>query len=226
MSAKLFSTTPIIKHSLASPLTNILFNSELAIENIKNQNNYCPHNELHSVILNAQYIKSLLFLTETEQTYLFSPQKALAELIKMNNQTKLRQSLVSRVSLPVKKFLLGNRLLFQETIVCLLNNAFESYQQNTNNKLIFLSAIEKENNCLISVADAGQGMTWLEKNLASLPFQSRKNQHSGLGLFFAKQTIEKDLQGKIVINSKKNKGTTIEVTLPFYRGEAGNQNHA
>lgn len=218
MPKKLFSTTPIIKHSLATPLTNILFNSEIAIENIKSKNSYCPQNELNSVITNAKYIKSLLYLTEKQQKYIFSPQKALFELIKMNNQTKLKQSLVSRVSLPIKKFINGNKLLFQETLVCLLNNAFESYQQNTKNKLVFLSAIEKDNNCLISVVDGGKGMNWLEKNLASLPFNSNKNKHSGLGLFFAKQTIEKDFHGKLSIKSKKNKGTTIEVTLPFYRG--------
>lgn len=224
MPAKLFSTTPIIKHSIATPLTNILFNSELAIENIrKNKTNYCPESELSSVMMNAKYIESLLFLSDKQQTYLFSPQKALFELIKMNDQTKLKKSLVSRVSLPFKKFLVGNKLLFQEILVCLLNNAFESYQKNTTNKLVFLSAIEENEKCLISIVDGGRGMNWWEKNLASLPFNSTKQKHSGLGLFFAKQTIEKDFKGKIIIKSQKNKGTTVEVTLPFYRGQVDSQ---
>ncbi len=216
MQTKLFSTTPIIKHSLATPLTNIIFNSELAIENLNKQHHYCPKNEINSVKLNAEYIKSVLYLSEKKQTYIFSPEKAIAEIIMMNDGSKLKQSLVSRISLPLKKHLLGNKLLFQEVIVCLINNAYESYQKNIKNKLVFLSAISKNDCCAISIVDAGKGMSWWEKNLAQLPFSSKKPHHSGLGLFFVKQTIEKEFAGKILINSIKNKGTTIELKIPFY----------
>jgi len=217
MPTKLFSTTPIIKHSLATPLTNIIFNSELAIENLNQQHSYCPKSEINNVILNAQYIKSLLFLGEKNKSYLFSPEKAIFELIKMNEGTQLKKGLVSRISLPFKKYLSGNKLLFQEVLVCLINNAFESYQKATRHKMVFLSAISQSRNCLISVVDAGTGMNWWEVNLAQLPFNSQKKKHSGLGLFFVKQTIEKEFQGKLKISSTKNKGTKIELTIPFYK---------
>jgi K+-sensing histidine kinase KdpD len=218
MSSKLFSTSPILKHSLATPLTNILFNSELAIENINRQTTYCAKSELNRVMLNAKYMKSLLLIQEERNNYIFSPQKAVLELIKLNDGAKIKTGLVSRIALPVKKYLQGNKLLFQEILVCLINNAYESYNQKIKHKMVFLSVLEKRNNCLISIVDAGKGMNWWEKNLASMPFHSQKNKHSGLGLYFAKYTIEKNFNGKISIKSRKNKGTTISLSIPFYKG--------
>lgn len=218
MPTKLFSTIPIIQHSLATPLSNILLNSELAVENIDKNNIYSPKAELDKVILNAQHMKSLLSLQEKNQSYIFSPQKAISELIKLNQNSKLKKSLVTRVSLPLKKYLQGNKLLFQEVLVCLINNAYESYQKHSRHKMVFVSITKKNKNCLINVVDGGCGMNWWEKNLSSMPFHSQKRKHSGLGLFFVKQTIEKEFKGKMTIKTKKNKGTTIDLLIPFYKG--------
>lgn len=217
MPTHLFSTAPIIKHTLATPLTNIITNSELAVENLQLKTSYSPETELQKVILNAQYMKSVIMLRETKQQYIFSPLKAIQEIIKINHSSKLKKGLVTRVAIPIKKHLTGNKLLFQEMIVCLLNNAYESYKRKTTHKMVFFSATDHKKNCKITIVDAGKGMNWWEKNLSTYPFQSLKKKHSGLGLYFVKQTLEKDFNGKLSIRSQKNKGTTISLSLPFYK---------
>ncbi|NCN45684.1 MAG: hypothetical protein COU63_03185 [Candidatus Pacebacteria bacterium CG10_big_fil_rev_8_21_14_0_10_36_11] len=212
----LFSTTPILQHSLATPLTNILSLSELALENIKQENLYKPEQELQRVLLNAKHMQSMLAFRDRQQRYVFSPQKAINELLCINDQTRIKKNLVTRIVIPANKFLCGNKLLFQEIVVCLLNNAHESYNKKTKHKLVFLSAINKNSNCLLSVVDAGKGMNWWEKQMALKPFSSFKQNHSGLGLFFVKQTVEKEFNGSVNIRSKIKQGTTIELSFPYY----------
>jgi K+-sensing histidine kinase KdpD len=213
----LFSTAPIIKHSLATPLTNIITNSELAVQNLQLETSYSPETELQKVLLNAQYMKSVIMLQEKRQQYIFSPLRAIQEILQINHSSKLKKGLVTRVAIPTKKHLTGNKLLFQEMIVCLLNNAYESYKKRTLHKMVFFSATDHKKNCKITIVDAGKGMNWWEKHLSTYPFKSLKQKHSGLGLYFVKNTLEKDFNGKLAIKSQKNKGTTVTLSLPFYK---------
>lgn len=217
---RLFSTVPIIKHSVATPLSNILLNAELAVNNLHYKDSEHSYQPLQRVLLNAQYLQTLLTLHEKKYVYIFSPQKALEELLLLNEGAVLKKSLVTRITLPPKTHIVGNKLLFQEMITCLLNNAFESYFKQTPQKMVFLSATQQENFCSFSIVDAGKGMNWWEKRWAFIPFRSLKENHSGLGLSFVKHSLEHDFQGKLQIHSQKNKGTTITLLFPCKRNEA------
>jgi signal transduction histidine kinase len=213
----LFSTSPVIKHSLATPLANILLNTEIAVNNIDSNNNSAVY--LRRVLLNARYLESILKLSESSSPQPFSPKKALSELIVLNEGSKLKKHLITRTFLPKELSLLGSKLAFQEIITCLLNNAYESYRTKAKQRVIFLSALLKNQLLELSVIDGGQGMTWLTKKLSVNPLYSTKNNHSGLGLYFVKKTLEQEFSGSFLLDSKVGRGTKVTLLFPLKRNQ-------
>ncbi len=66
----------------------------------------------------------------------------------------------------------------------------------------------------ISVSDDGVGMNEDERKKIFEPFFSNKKDGTGLGLFVTHSIVQQH-QGKIVVNSEPQKGTTIKVYLPI-----------
>ncbi|HCR81224.1 MAG: Histidine kinase,tetratricopeptide repeat protein,histidine kinase [Candidatus Pacebacteria bacterium GW2011_GWB1_47_8] len=213
--SRLFSTAPIIRHSFATPLTNILLNTEIAAENLYQSAPDVSQLYLNRVLLNARYLQSVLKLSDAADPTAFSPSQALHELIALNEGTQLKRHLVSRVVLPADCQLTGNKLVFQEMIVCLVNNAFESYQPKRHYKLVFLTAAQQTQTINISVTDGGKGMNWLSTRLSVTPLYSTKRDHSGLGLYFVKKSLEQEFSGQFQLYSRPNQGTTIVLRFPL-----------
>jgi signal transduction histidine kinase len=70
---------------------------------------------------------------------------------------------------------------------------------------------------LVSVSDNGSGMSasFIENELFK-PFSSTKNRGLGIGMFQSKMIVESH-RGRISVQSKKGKGTTISISLPLPR---------
>ena len=148
-----------------------------------------------------------------------SPKKALDELVMFNQHTRLKQHLVSRIFLPAECLFQGNKLAFQEMVVCLLNNAYESYLA-AKNRLVFLSATVENDLLKLVVTDGGRGMSWLAKTLSVSPLYTSKNNHAGLGLYFVKKTIEAEFSGKLLLRSRLHKGTSATLLFPLKSNQA------
>jgi sensor histidine kinase regulating citrate/malate metabolism len=73
----------------------------------------------------------------------------------------------------------GNKLLFQEVINCLLNNAVEAYRAKNINKIVLIKTQIKNQNLQIAITDGGNGMNWLEQKLIGKKFYSLKDDHQG-----------------------------------------------
>jgi len=112
--------------------------------------------------------------------------------------------------------LAANKLLFQEVINCLLNNAVEAYQTNKLNKIVLIKTQIKNKNLEIGITDGGSGLTWFQQQLIAKKFYSLKDEHQGVGLFYAKRIIKNKFSGKIKFLSKKNQGSTAIVQIPLY----------
>ncbi len=88
---------------------------------------------------------------------------------------------------------------------------------------------DKNKNCLsFVISDTGIGMTeefiprLFDKFTQEKSAQKIKNQGTGLGMSITKELVEK-LGGRIIVKSKKNKGTTFEITIPFQKVESTKQ---
>jgi len=102
--------------------------------------------------------------------------------------------------------------------VCLniLKNAIEAIKKRGKLEIHTSSAPhEKPRYAVINIIDTGTGID--EENLPYLfdPFFSTKSRGAGLGLALCKKIVVENHRGQIDIESKKNIGTTVTITLPF-----------
>ena len=107
----------------------------------------------------------------------------------------------------------GSKLHYQEIIICLLNNAYEAYQ---NKKIAHISLSVRiiNNSIFIGVADFAKGMTGVAQKLATVKGVSYKKDGLGLGLSFVKETVEKNFNGSLKMISGYGVGTHVQVTIP------------
>lgn len=105
-----------------------------------------------------------------------------------------------------------NPILFKRILSNLINNSVDAIEGKDGHIDIKLSAVD--HHVVISVTDNGKGIPpELFPRLMQEGATFGKNNGSGLGLFFAKKTIE-EWNGSIEVLSTVLQGTEIRITLP------------
>jgi len=172
---KHFSYFDFFKHAASSPLSNILLNSQLALSKQENK-----EQSLKSILLSAHYIKNLLDSSVETNQELFLINDALVEIILLNQCFHQEVAYSKKLSQSAHIRLNANKLLFQEVINCLLNNAVEAYQLNKLNKIVLVKTQIKNKNLEITITDGGGGLTWFQQQLVGKKFYSLKDNHQGV----------------------------------------------
>ncbi|MFT8323319.1 MAG: ATP-binding protein, partial [Bacillus sp. (in: firmicutes)] len=99
----------------------------------------------------------------------------------------------------------------KQVILNITKNAFEAMEVGGNLHLqIFI--FEKTIN--ITIQDNGVGITKAQLKKVFQPFYTSKASGTGLGLIVCKRIIE-SFNGNILITSKKNQGTKVDIILPL-----------
>ncbi len=114
----------------------------------------------------------------------------------------------------------GSKMEIEELFLNLILNAVESI--NHSNGMVIINASEDKNYLNITIEDNGPGIP--EEVLPDIfnPFFTTKPDGNGLGLSICYKIV-KSHNGKIKVESKKNKGTTIFLKLPLYNKELCNE---
>ncbi len=99
----------------------------------------------------------------------------------------------------------------QRALINLINNAIEVSGQGQE---VIISCATKKNHVLISVKDFGPGMDPETLENAFVPFYSKKDRGTGLGLTIAKKIVEGH-NGKIYVKSQPGLGTEVIIELPY-----------
>jgi two-component system sporulation sensor kinase B len=99
----------------------------------------------------------------------------------------------------------------QQCLINLYKNGIEAMKENGGTLNIDVS--EKKKKIILKIKDTGIGMTKEEVLRLGKPFYSTKEEGSGLGMLMVYSTINK-VEGKIVVESEKGKGTTFHITIP------------
>lgn len=207
--APYFSNSGLLKHALATPITSILINTELALA--VNPRLIKPNHfhYLNQIMLSANYIKSVLKLADKspssyQSSFFIRP--ALQEVIILVEKPHPSVNFMIKTDCQHSLRVNGPKLLFQEAMVCLLNNAAESYLEKQTNQAVLLSLTKSGTKLTIQIIDGGNG--W-DKN-------RDKPGHSGLGLKFVLNVIRKEFAGELqIINHTRRRGTTAKVTFPL-----------
>ncbi|MBA4537380.1 two-component sensor histidine kinase [Bacillus aquiflavi] len=99
----------------------------------------------------------------------------------------------------------------KQVILNISKNAFES-MENEGSLIIHLSKEKKD--CILKIVDTGIGIEEDKIDDIFKPFYTSKDYGTGLGLIVCNRIIQ-SFNGNIQIHSKKNKGTTVTITLPL-----------
>jgi K+-sensing histidine kinase KdpD len=202
----------VFRHALSTPLTSIQLNLELAAVA------EMPYRRTHLVRAQraAQHLQQLC-------DGLPSPDQNCSKLFPINQTVQESLDVVQRPwlnftfrsSLPRKMRLQGSKWLFQEAMICLLNNAAAAYSGKTETglKTVRIQCHQQNQRLQLSVSDGGCGMNWLHKWRAlHWSYSTRK---SGVGLGFVQTVIKTHFKGNLKIISQPHKGTTILCQLPL-----------
>ena len=114
----------------------------------------------------------------------------------------------------------GEEITLTEALVNICTNAIKfSYMESK----IHIEAEEKDQSIVISVSDAGIGISEEEMPLIFDDFYSGKSHQvmekgSGLGLAISRRIIETH-NGTITVDSESGKGSTFSIRLPIFEGD-------
>lgn len=102
---------------------------------------------------------------------------------------------------------------FKRALSALLDNAIEAI---VGDGLVKVSLMRNEENCLVTIADNGQGMGEdLLSRLGEKSLTVGKARGNGLGVHFAKSVIQK-AQGSLVYHSVRGQGTQAVISIPHF----------
>lgn len=212
-------------HELGTPLTAIIGEAELALSRERCVKDY--QQSLATILRQAERLdhitKSLLSLAQTgfegkkivweqlRMDELLLHAKATIDLLNPDNKVFIDYSVMPDNE--EKLLLKGNAKLLQLALTNIITNACKY----SNNQEVQVSLAATDNNIIVFVKDKGIGIP--EKDMPYIfdPFFRAGNvgqfKGYGIGLPLARNIINIH-NGDIIVHSKENKGTTIQLKFP------------
>lgn len=111
-------------------------------------------------------------------------------------------------------YIFGDYNRLKQVLINIFKNSFESKRKDEKLKL-FLDTIVLDDVVNIVICDNGCGMDNIQLNKIGEAFFTTKSKGTGLGVCLSKEIINQH-HGKIIYESKVNKGTKVTITLPIY----------
>ncbi|MCX7765846.1 MAG: ATP-binding protein, partial [Candidatus Sumerlaeia bacterium] len=207
-----------VAHEINNPMTAILTNSSLLLEELSPDD---PRREDVETIVNEtmrcrKIVRALLdFARQTKpEKKLINPNLIIERCISLvENQASFRNIKIIKDLDPTLPEIMLDIDQFQQVIINILINAAEA-MDTSGGKITIQTKFDKQRNTiLISIADTGSGIP--EEHLPRLfdPFFTTKEHGTGLGLAISYGIIERH-GGKIEVSSKVGEGSTFLIQLP------------
>ncbi len=167
-----------------------------------------------------EFVKSVRKqIQKQEVKKIFSLNKEISQAIKLLDH-KARKSQVKLYFVAKKQlYTYGNPLRFNQLVTNLVTNAIDACEKlgRKKDQKVIISLLKKNSKAILIVQDFGCGIP--KKNIKKVfdPFFTTKSieKGTGIGLSICKNIVEKELEGKIEIESKEKQGTTFTVRFPF-----------
>ncbi len=103
----------------------------------------------------------------------------------------------------------------KEIFVNILNNAYQAFPYKIG-KIEVIVTHNQDNYASIIFKDNGSGIEEEDLDKIFVPFFTRKSKGTGLGMTICNELINLH-QGKLIVTSRKNEGTSVNVILPMVR---------
>jgi two-component system NtrC family sensor kinase len=211
-----------VAHEINNPLTGILTNSSLLLEDLEEAD---PRREDVDVIVKEtircrEIVKRLLdFAKQTK------PQKRLTNvnelidniILLVRNQTSFRNIDIQRHLAPELPEIFADPDQIQQVFINIILNAADA--MGKGGKLVIRSQLTG-NSIMVSFADTGPGISEANRERIFDPFFTTKEHGTGLGLSISYGIIEQH-GGTIRVESNVGKGSTFSVELPVTGADQG-----
>lgn len=206
-----------VAHEINNPLTGVLTNSSLLLEDLEDGD---PRKEDVQVIVNEtircrEIVKRLLdFARQTKPQKKPSDLNALIEniILLVRNQSAFRNIIIKKVLDPSIPEVMVDADQIQQVFINFILNASEA-MQNGGQLVVETRLTAAKDFIEIKFTDSGGGISEKDKRRIFDPFFTTKQQGTGLGLSISHGIIERH-GGKIILDSALGKGTTFTIFLP------------
>lgn len=219
-------------HEINQPLNTISLSSDNILLSLENQTlteEYLK-NKLNKVFDNITRIKKIIDHVRTfsrdQDDFIRSDfeintsiQNSISMISEQLAQKEIQLEFTPDENLPV---LSGNGYRFEQVIVNMLINAKDAIEERKKKtcekfeKRINITTKTNANQVIIEIKDNGTGIKNEDIDKVLLPFFTTKAPGHGTGLGLSiSYGIIKELGGEIDIQSKQQKGTTIQIKIPF-----------
>lgn len=209
-------------HDLRSPIAAILGLTDLATsENDKEQiKNYLKMIDYSAKKLDATLInlvKNMQIKDINKFNEKINIEEVLEKVLKQFIGYEGFQQLEISKSILFNGDFLSNRLIIESIFQNIIENAIKYRKTNTSNSWLQISVQLIEKNIQIIFSDNGIGIDSSVKNrIFEMYFRGTENSKgSGLGLYLVNTGIDK-LGGTIEVDSEKDQGTIIIITIPLF----------
>ncbi|PIR63249.1 MAG: hypothetical protein CO156_04040 [Candidatus Pacebacteria bacterium CG_4_9_14_3_um_filter_40_12] len=201
-------TIPVFNHACSAPLTSLLLDTDLLLENTENLN----VSTLKRMRASVQRLHALMNSLSQTKNETFCIKEVLDNCILMfSHLAEITVEIDNRENDGL--CCTGSKILFSEVLVCLLKNAIEAYESHQK-KVIFISVKVASTGTKIAIMDHGRGMNVIERWISCLDGVSYKKKSTGIGLPFCIKTIKQYFDGSVSLSSMKQVGTSVCLYLP------------
>jgi two-component system NtrC family sensor kinase len=213
-----------VAHEINNPLTGILTNSSLLLEDLGKED---PRREDIEVIVKEtircrEIVKRLLdFAKQTKPQKKLTNVNSLIEniILLVRNQASFRNIVIEKHLDPEIPELLSDPDQIQQVFVNIILNAAEAMMKGGT--LTIASSLSKNGEFILTrFADTGPGIPEEHRERIFDPFYTTKEHGTGLGLSISYGIVEQH-GGTISVESVAEKGSVFIVQLPVKTTEAG-----
>ncbi len=208
-----------VAHEINNPLTGILTNSSLMLEDCADDDP--ARADLQTIVDETlrcrKIVKGLLdFARQTPpQKQLINLNQVVEDVLGLvRNQVGFRDISVTTQLDPTPASVMADHDQMRQVILNIVLNAAEAL--NGKGELTILSSIEQQNGVIrLAIHDNGPGIPDEVKSRIFEPFFTTKSSGTGLGLSIAYGIVERH-GGTISLASAKGQGTTVSIDLPLH----------
>jgi two-component system NtrC family sensor kinase len=213
-----------VAHEINNPLTGVLTNSSLMLEDLKEDD---PMREDVQVIVNEtircrEIVKRLLdFARQTKPQKKLTNINSLIEniILLVRNQTSFRNINIQKSLNEDIPIIMADLDQIQQVFINLILNASEAMPKG--GELYIASRFSKNMDYIeVEFKDSGCGISAKDSEKIFDPFYTTKEHGTGLGLSISYGIIERH-GGNITVDSAEGKGTTFIIHLPVNSEEEG-----
>ncbi len=216
-----------VSHELRTPLTSIMGEADVALSIPRSNEHY---QETLQIILNEaekldKKIKALLMIAQTgfdgkiQKMDKVRMDQLLWDVIETATRINAKNNVLMDISMlpdnPKKLKVQGNEQLLHLAMANIINNGckYSNFQQ------VKVSLGATDNHVYIIIKDSGIGIPDSEMDKIYDPFFRASNTKNyegyGIGLPLARNIVRIH-NGELIVNSKENGGTTVQIRFPIY----------